>query len=163
MQVCTCGICSIFNTRVTRLSGDIVKVILYDRWTSRVNFVNAPIFVSGSPPVRISHLQDGVLFILLQLQVLWCHGCVIILCYDSHAYLWSRRLRRQKLNRALLKLINLMDQSSKNVNSIWKDCLYLCWGRGKRFPRSPSVRWFRSKACSWHHLWYKWNVFSQRF
>ena len=73
------------HQRVIRLSGDV-----FLSW----HCVNPPIFVSGLPPVLIRHLQDGVLFILPQLQVLGCHGCVTILCYDSHAYGAGRLLRR---------------------------------------------------------------------
>lgn len=74
-------------------------------------YFNSPIFVPGSPPVHIRLLQDGVLFTLLQLQVLRFYGGVIILCYDSHAHrgaLWLRRLRQNPTG-VLLKRQKLED------------------------------------------------------
>lgn len=53
--------------------------------------VHSPIFVPGSPPVGIGHLQDGVLLIFPQLQVLWRLGLVVVLCYDGHAHRWALR------------------------------------------------------------------------
>lgn len=57
-------------------------------------FKISPVFVSGSPPVSVRPLEDSVLLILPQLQVLFCHGCVVILRYDSHASRRGIRPRR---------------------------------------------------------------------
>lgn len=125
-----------------------------------------PVFVSGPPPVGIGHLQDGVLLILIQLQVLWRHGRVVVLCCDGHAYRGSLRLRRLRGQSPARFLLNRQRQDgggvitkAVDVESGMCDCLHLCRGRRKRFPGCSPVG-VPGKSCSWHGLGPRWRSFS---
>lgn len=53
IQVCACGICSIFNTRVARLSGDIVKLILKEQILSTHPYLSLALHQFGSAISRM--------------------------------------------------------------------------------------------------------------